>query len=175
MSNATGERTFSTTGRTVKEKTFPLIPPGNHVGTLGSDFEIAKKDAWDGVPYVKFSFAVAGTAQTDGGKDQRLYHQLYLSITPGKDGEINTERPDGVVAMAQAMKTEMEGVEIIEREVSNPENGETKKLEYLNPKQVVEWLKSFSGTEVSFRVKTEKGTNGYKDKNKLQKFLFAAE
>lgn len=171
MSNATGERTFSTAGRSVKEKTFPVIPAGNHEGPLGADASTACADGWDKVPYVKYSLGAKGTAMSEGGKDQRVFGMLFLSITPGKDGEVNTERPDGIVALAQALGTELEGVEIVEREVTNPENGETKKLEYLNPKQVVEWLKSFAGTDVKYRTKIEKGTGGYSDKAKIQKFL----
>lgn len=175
MSNTTGERTFSTAGRTVKAKTFPLIPPGNHMGPLGSDSSVGKADKYDAVPYVNVSFGVNGTAQAEGGKDMRVFHMLFLSLKPGKDGEVNTDRPDGITALAQALNTQVEGVEIIEREVTDPESGETKKLEYLNPKQVQEWLKSFAGTEVGFRVKTEKGTGGYSDKSKIQKFLLPAE
>ncbi len=175
MSNVTGERTFSTAGRAVKAKEFPLIPPGNHAGPMGSDSEIGKADRYDAVPYVKVSFSVNGTALKEGGKDQRVFHMLFLSLVPGKDGEINTDREDGITALAQAMKTTVEGVEIVEREVTNAETGETKKLEYLNPKQVQEWLKSFAGVEVPFRIKTEKGTGDFNDKSKIQKFLLPAE
>lgn len=172
MSNATGERTFSTKDRKpAEQKKFPLVPPGNHMGPLGSDPTVAKADRWDAVPYVNASFGVNGTAQAEGGKDQRVFHMLFLSVTPNKDGEANVDRPDGITALAKAMGTELEGVEIITREATNPETGETKKLEYLNPKQVQEFLKNFAGTEVPFRVKTEKGTNGYSDKSKISKFL----
>jgi hypothetical protein len=173
MSNATGERTFSTAGRTVKAKVFPTLPAGNYKGPLGSDSEIGNADKYDAVPYVKISFGANGTAMKEGGKDQRVFHMLFLSLVPGKDGEINTDRPDGITALAQAMGTEVEGVEIVEREVTNPETGETKKLEYLNPKQVQEWLKSFAGVEVSYRTKIEKGTGDYGDKSKIAKFLLA--
>lgn len=175
MSNATGERTFSTAGRSVKAKVFPVLPAGNYTGPLGADSEIGKAEKWDGVPYVKMSIGANGTAASEGGKDQRVFHMLFLSLVPGKDGEINTDRPDGITALAQALGTQVEGVEILEREVTDPETGATKKLEYLNPKQVQEWLKSFAGVEVNYRTKIEKGTGGYSDKSKISKFLLAAE
>ncbi len=170
MSNATGERTFSTKGRTVKAKTFPLIPPGNHKGVLGSDASIGKADKPDAVPYVNVSFEVEGTAASEGGKNQRVFHMLFLSTAPGKDGEANTDRNGGIVEMAQSLGTELEGIEIVEKEVQNAD-GDTVKLEYLDPKQVAEWVKGFAGTEIAFRIKTEKGTGGYSDKSKIQKFL----
>src|SRR5574337_978964 len=170
MSNATGERTFSTKGRTVKTKTFPLIPPGNHKGTLSADATIGKADRPDAVPYVNVSFEVNDTAQSEGGKNQRVFHMLFLSTLAGKDGDANTDRNGGITELAQALGTELEGIEIVEKEVENSD-GDTVKLEYLDPKQVAEWVKGFAGTEVGFRIKTEKGTGGYSDKSKIQKFL----
>lgn len=170
MSNATGERTFSTKGRTVKAKTFPLIPPGNHKGTMGADATIGKADKPDAVPYVNVSFEVEGTAAGEGGKNQRVFHMLFLSVIAGKDGDANTDRNGGITELAQALGTELEGIEIVEKVVQNA-NGDDVKLEYLDPKGVAEWVKGFAGTELAFRIKTEKGTGGYADKSKIQKFL----
>ena len=174
MSNATGERTFSTKGRTVKAKTFPLIPPGNHKGTMGADATIGKSDKPDAVPYVNVSFEVEGTAASDGGKNQRVFHMLFLSVLAGKDGEINTERNGGIVELAQALNTDLDDCPIVEKTVQDTEGNDVK-LEYLDPKYVAEWVKSFSGSELAFRIKTEKGTGGYPDKSKIQKFLLPAE
>lgn len=173
MTNATGERTFSTKGRTVKAKTFPLIPPGNHTGSIGSDASISKADKPDAVPYVKFSMEVNGTAAAEGGKNQRVFHMLFLSLLPGKDGDANTDRNGGIVELAQALGTELEGISVVEKVVQDAD-GNDAKLEYLDPKEVVEWLKSFAGTEVGFRIKTEKGTGDYADKSKVAKFLLPA-
>lgn len=174
MSNTTGERTFSTVGRTVKAKAFPLIPPGNHTGSMGADATIGKADKPDAVPYVNVSFEVNGTAASDGGKNQRVFHMLFLSMLPGKDGEANTDRNGGIVELAQALGTELEGISIVEKTVQDAEGNDVK-LEYLDPKEVAEWVKGFAGTELGFRIKTEKGTGGYSDKSKIQKFLLPAE
>jgi hypothetical protein len=173
MSNATGERTFSTKGRTVKAKTFPLVPPGNHTGIVGSDASIGKADKPDAVPYVKVSFEVNNTAAQEGGKNQRVFHMLFLSLIPGADGDANTDRNGGVVEMAQALGTELEGIAVVEKVVQDAD-GNDKKLEYLDPKAVVEWVKSFAGVELGFRIKTEKGTGDYADKSKISKFLLPA-
>lgn len=171
MSNTTGERTFSTTDRNIVAPKFPQVPAGNHTGDLGGDATVAKSDRWDAVPYVKSSFTADGTAQAEGGKDLRVFHMFFLGLVPGGDGVANVDRPDGITAAAKAMGTAMEGVEIITREVENPETGEKKTLEYLNPKQVVEFLNNMKGTKVSYRVKIEAGTKGYEDKAKIAKFL----
>jgi hypothetical protein len=173
MTTTTGERTFSTTGRSVATSKFPLIPPGSYTAKLLGDISVAKADRPDAVPYVNLACEVEGTATTEGGKNQRVFHRLFLMLKPGKDGVVNMDRANGLTAMAQAMGTEVEGVEIIEREATTAD-GAAVKLEYLNPAQVVEWLKSFVGTTMSVRIKTEKGTAGYSDKSVLDKFLTPA-
>lgn len=173
MSNATGERTFSTTGRTIAIRKFPLIPPGNYTGPLLSEIEVGRADRPDAAPYVNLAFAVNGTAASEGGKPQRVYHMLFLGLKPGKDGVVNMDRENGLTALAQALGTQVEGVEIVEQEATDAE-GNPVKVEYLNSRQVVEWLKSFVGVEVAFRIKTEKGTGGYEDKSKIAKFLSPA-
>lgn len=172
MTTTTGERTFSTSGRSVQTQTFKLIPPGTHNLRIAGDASIAKADKPDAVPYINLSMEVLGTASTEGGKNQRVFHRLFLGLNLGKDGVANVDRENGLVAMAQSMGTEVEGVEIVEREATNAD-GNTVKLEYLNPKQVTEWLAGFVGTEVRARIKTEKGTGGYSDKSVIAKFLLS--
>lgn len=166
----TGEKTFSTTGREVKTMTFKPLNPGVYSGPLGSDYTIAKADKPDAVPYINFSIACNGTAESEGGKDKRVFHRLFLGLKPGKDGVINIDRENQLTALAQALGTQVEGVEIVTREATDSE-GNAVTLEYLNPAQVVEFLKSFSGTEVKFKVKTEKGTGNYGDKSVVSKFM----
>ena len=170
MTNTTGERTFSTAGRTVVAPTFKPITPGTYTLKVGSDAAVAKADKPDAVPYINLSFEVEGTAASEGGKNMRVFHRLFIGLKPGKDGVLNMDRENGLTAMAQSLNTEVEGVEVIERE-ANDADGNSVKLEYLNPKQLTEWIKGFAGTEVKARIKTEKGTGGYADKSVIQKFL----
>lgn len=166
----TGEKTFSTTGREVKTVTFKPIPAGNYDLTLNADATIAKADKPDAIPYINVSFTAGGTAESEGGKDKRVFHRFFIGLAPGKDGVINMDRENGLTALAQALNTQIEGMEVITREAENS-NGEAVTLEYLNPKQVVEWLKGFNGAVVKGRIKVEKGTGGYSDKSVVQKFL----
>lgn len=168
----TGEKTFSTAGREVKTISFKPINPGTYTLKLGSDVSIAKADKPDAVPYINLSFEVEGTAESEGGKNKRVFHRLFIGMKPGKDGVINMDRENQLTALTTALKTELEGIEIVEREAQN-EDGESVSLEYLNPKQIVEFLKGFVGCEVKGRIKTEKGTGGYGDKSVVQKFLLS--
>lgn len=174
MTEVTGERTFSFEGRTVAKMEPKLIPPGTYTLVVGADASVAKKDAPEAVPYIKLSFGVRGTETSEGGKMQRVFSMLNLSLTPGKDGVKNIERENGILAMAQAMGTLPPDCTIVERDVTTAEGVEVK-IVYLNPVQIVEWLKSFAGTEVPARIKTEKGTGGYEDKSIVGKFLLPTQ
>lgn len=166
----TGEKTFSTAGREVKTVTFKPITPGNYNLTLNSDASIAKADRPDAIPYINVSFTAEGTAESEGGKDKRVFHRFYIGMAPGKDGVVNMDRENGLTALALALGTQIEGCEIVTREAQDAD-GNSVTLEYLNPKQVVEWIKGFAGTSVKGRIKTEKGTGNYADKSVVQKFL----
>lgn len=175
MTEVTGERTFSFEGRNVVKLVTRLIPPGTHTLELGSDASIAKSKEPAKEPYVNVSFGVQGTATSEGGKNQRIFHRLFLMLRPGKDGVMNMERENGLLALAQALGTLPPECTIVEREEADAD-GNMVKLEYLNPQQVVEWLKSFAGTPVQGRVKTERGTTQYPDdKSVISKFLLPAQ
>lgn len=174
MTEVTGERTFSFEGRTVAKMESKLIPPGTHTLVVGADASVAKADRPDAVPYVNISFGVRGTETSEGGKMQRVFHRLFIGLKPGKDGVVNMERENGLLALAQGLGTLPPECTIIERDATDAD-GNTVKLEYLNPVQVVEWLKSFSFTELQGRIKTEKGTGGYSDKSAISKFLLPVQ
>lgn len=174
MMTTTGEKTFSTTGRTVVNPQTELIPPGTYTLRIGSDATIKKGQKSDSVPRVDVSFEVLGTATTEGGKNRRVFHMLLLSMTPGKDGQLNTDRPGGLTALARCLGTEVEGVEVVMQDAVN-DKGEPVKLAYLNPAQVAEWVKSFAGTEVQATIKTQKGTAEYPtDRSIISRFLLNA-
>lgn len=170
----TGDRTFSTAGRTVVTNTASTpIPPGNYTLKIGSDFEIRKAKRSDATPNVNFSFEVEGTATQEGGKNRRVFHRLDLGMKPGKDGMLNMDRENQLTALAKALGTEVEGVTLVEQEVTD-ENGNKVTIEYLNPAQIVEWLKSFAGATVQAAIKTEKGTPEYpNEKSVVRRYLTA--
>lgn len=166
----TGERTFNTSSQTVVSPKAQLIPAGTYESNIaaGADIGCAKRP--DAIPYVNLSFEVQGTATKEGGKNRRVFHRLLLGLKPGKDGVLNPNRSNGVTAMAKALGTELEGIEIVEREVTD-ESGQTVRQEFLNPKQVVEWVKGFEGSSLKIKVKVQKGTAEYPDdKNEVAAF-----
>lgn len=169
MSNTTGERTFSTTDRKVESAKPAPIPAGTYRAKLDiSGIEIGRADRPDAVPYVKVRFTALGTALTPGGKDRKLFHMLLLSLAASpKDGKANVDRPGGLTQLVKALGTELDGVGIVE----GVDGGAA---EHLNPKQVVEWLKSFDGAEVGVKVKHEQGTDQFPDvKEKIASFMAA--
>lgn len=170
--NTTGERTFSTAGRKVTDSKPTLIPAGTYTLAVdASAADVGKADRPDAIPYVNVRFTALGTATKEGGKDRKLFHRLLLSLKPGKDGIMNMDRASGLTALAKALNTEVEGVEIVSQQVTNAEGNEVT-IEYLNPRQVVEWVKSFDGTQVKGRVKVQKGTKEYPDdKNEIAAFM----
>lgn len=166
----TGDRTFSTKGRTVAKNTFTLIPAGTYQMILGDAADIGKADRPDAVPYVNISFEVEGTALKEGGKNRRAFHRLLLGLKEGKDGVMNMDRPSGLTALAEALGTEIEGLEIVTQEATDAD-GNSVTLEYLNPRQVVEWVKGFAGSQVKGRIKVQKGSGDYGDKNEVAAFM----
>lgn len=173
--STTGERTFSTSDRKVIKPKQTLIPNGMYGAALDSGMSVGKsKERWDAVPYVNVSFTVEGTATKEGGKDRKVFSRILLGLAAGKDGVANVDRESGITALAKAMNTEIEGVEIVEQTVTNPEGGEEKKLEYLNPLQVIEWLKGFEGTKIKLRISTSAEKGEYGPKNEIKAFYPAS-
>lgn len=166
----TGERTFNTSAQQVVTPKATLIPPGTYAMTVSSGAEVGCAKRPDAIPYINVSFEVDGTATKEGGKNRRAFHRLLLGLKPGRDGVLNPNRSNGVTAMAKALGTELEGIEIVEREVEV--DGQTVKQEYLNPRQVLEWVKSFEGSTLKGRIKIQKGTAEYPDdKNEISAFM----
>lgn len=174
MTSTTGERTFSTSGRKVSDLKPPLLPAGTYDLVVdASSADVGKADRPDAVPYVNIRFTALNTATKEGGKDRKLFHRLLLSLKAGKDGIMNMDRGGGLTALAKALGTEIEGVEIVSQDVSDV-NGNPVTIEYLNPRQVVEWVKSFDGSKLKARVKVQKGTAEYPDdKNEIAAFMTA--
>ncbi|UOF79709.1 hypothetical protein [Caudoviricetes sp.] len=170
----TGERTFSTGSRDVIKPKQTLIPNGPYNATLDSGMSVGQsKERWDAVPYVNVSFSVDGTATKEGGKNRKVFGRLLLGLKPGKDGVLNVDRENGVTALSKALDTSFEGIEIVERTVTNPETQEEVKLEYLNPLQVVEALKAFEGATLGLRIGTSPEKDGYGPKNEIKAFTKA--
>jgi hypothetical protein len=166
MSTTTGERTFSTSNREVVSSKPPPIPAGTYTAKLDvSGIEIGKADRPDAVPYVKIRFTAIGSALTPGGKDRKLFHLILLGLTPSpKDQKANVDRPGGLTQLAKALGVSFDGAAV--------EGVDGGPAEHVDPKSVVEWLKSLDGSEVQVKVKHEQGTEQYPDvKEKIAAFM----
>ncbi len=168
--STTGERTFTSEGRKVVPPKQQLIPNGEYPMELQGTVDIAKGKSYNSVPYLNISFEVEGTAAKEGAKNRKAFHMLKLGITEGADGVSNVDRIDGAVALATALGTAFEGIEIVEQSVTNPETGEVEKLEYLNPQQMRDWLKTFAGSKIKGRIGTRPGQGEYGPKNEIKSF-----
>lgn len=165
----TGQRTFSTAGRTVSTGLAPL-PPGNYTGSIQPELDIGQADGPAKIPYVKARIAVDGTEQKEGGKKRLIFLNVFLSTQPGSDGVVTLDRGNGLTALAIALGTELSEVELITRTVTD-ENGKEVNQEYLDPQGVKAWLSSHAGETLKFRVKVKKGTGGYSDSNEIERFI----
>ena len=166
----TGERTFNTEQQQVQKSTFTLIPNGPYTGKLLETMDIGKsKEKYDAAPYVNIQLEAEGTATTEGGKNRKAFHRLLLGLNPGKDGVLNPNRPAGVVALMKALGTSAD-FPIVEQTVRNPDTGDEKKVEFLDPKAVIEALENFVGSSVKMRIGTSTGDAQYGPKNEVKSF-----
>jgi len=165
----TGEKSFSTKGREVKKTAFQPLPAGDYELRLRSDkAEVRKGQNWDSLPYVAVYFEALNTAETDGGKNKGIYHNFFTGLTPGKDGIANTDRPSQIVAFARACGLDFDA-SIVEREAANPDTGETRLLECLNPQALLQWLKANDGQVVKAHTKVRQ-QKGFEPKAEIAYF-----
>lgn len=172
----TGVKTFTTQNRAVAKNAAPKpIAQGEYTCAIRPEhIKIGQSDKRrDAVPYISYSIEVFNTALTEGGKNRLVFPMLLLGLNPGKDGVLNIDRANGLTALTKALGTELEGVEVVTREVTM-EDGSTKVLEYLNPQQVVDQLlRNQVGVEFKAFIKVETSEyNGEKqEKNVISKFI----
>lgn len=169
--NATGDRKFSTSTQEVVQPKSMLIPAGTYTLVLNGDAEIRTAEKPNAIPYVNVSFTVQGTATREGGKDLRVFHRFVLGLEPSKkDGVLNPNRSNGITAAAIGLGSDAD-LTIVERTVQD-ETGAELKQEYLNPKDVKEYLQSLQGSTVKARIRVSK-SEGYADKNEIAAFFKA--
>lgn len=153
---ATGERTWSSSGKQPVKFEFEPIPSKDWTGKIvGSKVEVQKGTEPGSLPYVKFSLEVLESAMKEGGKNRFIFPMLWLSLKPGKDGNVSPERANNIVGMARAF-----GEDTPEFPVITMTNKEGVEEELLDPRAVAEWLKNHDGMTLRFHSKVET----YKDK-----------
>jgi hypothetical protein len=164
---AQGEKTFSSDGRDVARFDRSPLRAGEWTGKLhSSKAEIGKKQEPGAIPYVKsVYFEALDSASEEGGSNKRVYQMFFLMLTPGKDGKLMPERQGQIIDLAQAVGVPFNGGIVTTR------NAQGQAAEYLNPKDVVNYLKSLDGELVKFRSKIKKGSGGYDDSATVDYFI----
>lgn len=104
---------------------------------------------------------------TPSGKPRMVFHDIYVSLKPGKDGVIMPQRPAGLLALAQSINVELSDFDTVE--VAGPDGEDS--FQVLNPQQVMEWLKENDGAECRIDVRKKKGGGGYDDRNEVTAIL----
>lgn len=168
----TGEKTFSTKDRKIT-KPAPIVDGTYNVAFRANSAEVAIAKAKEGelesdkLPYVKVQLEVMDTALTPGGKNRVIFPMFDVNLKPNeKTGNTILDGPSGLTGLAKALGSELEGIEVITRTTSTGVE-----QEYLNPRQVAEWLNNKAGELFRARVAIKKGSNGYEDSNVVKSFL----
>lgn len=178
---ATGEQKWSAKGKKVAKFVNKVFPKGDYELRINAALVEQKisKDKPGSVPYINVPFTMLGTADSEGGKDYKLFHMLFLHLEPSaKDGKVMVERQGGVLDLAQAFgETPEFGQRVVpyqKRDAKGNAEGPMTKMAILDPKQVLDWVKSHDGATVTAAVKIEKDT-GYGEKNKIDYFHPSAD
>ncbi len=162
----TGQRKWTPSVNAPVSNQVSLIPKGDYELVVDTSKAAIKKSENnpEAIPRVSFAFKVP-EIQTATGGSRLVFHDLYLSLKPGKNGQVMPERIDGLYGLARAFGEEVPEFDIIDVQTVS---GST--VESLNSKQVLSWLKEHDGASVRGHVRIEKGTGGYNDKNKISAF-----
>jgi hypothetical protein len=169
MNMTTGITTFNSSNRKVaKIKPLPADVYTLVIPAQKWSVELGKKAS--STAYVKGFFE----AEFNGSK-RRIYVNFFNSLTPSKkDAIAMTDRPNGVTALTAAVGVPLvaEEADILSKSFVDEESGNEEVVQYLNPKVVIAYLESLSGTQVRAKVGIEGSENDqYGEKNVIKSFL----
>lgn len=173
---AVGELKWSSKGKTVaKFDTKPLPPDEYDFQLSASAMEIKKGDKPGKVPYITVTLDALGTATSEGGKNRKVFHNIFLHLTPSeKDGKAMVDRGGGLLDLAKSVGQDCEfsalKVKYAQYDPKGNMKGELKDFSIAKPQEVLEWLKSLDGMTVRGRTKIEKSP-GYNDKTVIEYFI----
>lgn len=147
-----GEKRWNAKDEAVK-RTFEPVPPQDWETKLITDWaEIAAGNKEKGgIPFIKgVRFTCYGSAMVEGGKDRAIFQNFFLSLKPGKDGNV---MPD----YANQLNGLMKGLGDIRdfAAASKVVSDDGDEVEYLNPKEVLAYLKSHNGDVIKLHSKIE--------------------
>ena len=163
--SVSGETTYSTQGRTPQKFVFEPVPSKDwEARIVASKFEVRAKQEPGSIPYINGAFEILGSAMTEGGKNRYIFKMFFLSLKPGKDGNVSPDRADGVLGLARALGVDG-NFEVLEKA---DKDGMT--VKYLDPRSVLEWIKSQDGAIVKLHSKIAT----FKDERKAEVDYFIA-
>ena len=162
---AKGESSFNTGEVTKKKYNFNPFKAGDYELKLLAETvenrkaEVTKKRP-NPMPYISLAFEALGTGE-DGGKNKRVYHMLFCSLKPDKNGVQMPVRADQIKGLADALNSHPNLPSITV-------NG----IECVSPLAVKKWLEKHDGEVVKAHVKVQKGTDEYPNpKNAIDEFF----
>lgn len=162
---AKGESGFNTGSVEKKKYNFKPFAQGDYeLKLLGETADVRKaavtKKRPNPLPYVALAFEALGTGE-DGGKNKRVYHNLFCSLNPDKNGVQMPARADQIKGLADALGSHP-------TLPSTMVNG----VECINPLVVKKWLEKHDGEVMKGHVRIQKGTDEYPDpKNVISEFF----
>lgn len=155
---ARGERQFSIADQQVKRFSNEPIPNKEWRFILDTKGVTIKKpkDETKAVPYISgIRLRALGSAKEEGQKDRLVFHSLFISLVPGKDGVLMMNRGGGLVEFCKALGRADKNFS--ERDYQTSE-GEVQAG--LDAKEILDFVKSVDGMELGGRTKTEKNPKG---------------
>lgn len=172
--NSAGEMTFDLGAQqTYRFTSEPLDPrPEYQFKLLSSKAEIGKKDEPGKMPYVTVPLEVLNTAKKEGEKNRVLFHRLFTSLKPDKNGKILPTRQDQATGLAQGVGLTSVPVPVVNLPTGETtESGESINQRCLNAQALKAWLEGLDGKVVKGKVKTAPAQNGYPAKSEIDFFI----
>lgn len=148
---AKGEKRW--TGGDIVKMTFTPVPNKDwEVKLIASAVKVDKqKPESGGIPYLSgLRFQCFNSAEKEGGKDRIIFHALFLGLRPDKNGNVSPNYANGLNALMKAFgeNPATQNIGILTKEL---EDGES--IEYLDPKDVLQYLKNHDGDTLSLHSK----------------------
>jgi hypothetical protein len=161
---ATGEKVFSTRGRTTTKYNFEPPAPGEYEFKIrGASVAIGCKPEPGSVPYVKVQLEALNTAtDASNGRNKLVFHMLFLNTSPMGNGFILTDKGGQIVDLAHALGEEP-NIPILDHDAKvkvGKDEYEMKTVEILDPQAVKQWLVDHDGATVRGKVKHRKRDDG---------------
>ena len=149
---AQGEKRWSSEGETVKRVFIPVPPKDWDCKMVTTSAEIAAGSTEKGgIPFIKgIRFICFGSALQEGQKERMIFQNFFLSLRPGKDGNVMPDYANQLKGLSKALG-DVRDFDVASKTIN--EAGET--VDYLSPKGVLASLKEHDGDSLALHSKIE--------------------